>query len=591
MSDSGLRRQTGALIVITPLVIAAILLLTALAIDGARLFAVRADMQSQINSAAAAAADAAQACGGATVSIQTLADRAFNAAQALGFDAESSDLIVQPGVLETSETNSSELVFRPVTDIAQSNATNISYSRTEPISRLLPEAVLGDITLTVNAAVRKEVVASISAAGSTTGIDNGLLGAVLGGILGQPGYSLDATDLESLGNTLFSVGDLLAQTGVDSLEDALPLGADELASAIRAVAGSATPAGDLADRLLSANGIESVSIGDVISVTGEAEVPQGAQFRTYDLLISVALNVLRQQQLLNGSPLTIDNLNGLGLPLASDIDQADLQMTLTVNRPPTVAVGPARQDENGDWLTRFYAADVGLTLDTTAELQPAINLLGIAEFEIGALEIPLSVDLGGGEGALVSARCAAGGNNSVVFGMTLQRQAVEMGTGSIDVSTGALTPGQLDADIGTLSLLAGAITIDPAVSVQAIVDGSIASSTTTEILDPSYPLYCEAGRCERIVYDQGSSGLSGSDFFIQLADVEVLGSGLDPGLETAVADEVADLLDRVVGSLLSDLVSPFAEALGIGIGGMQISIEAATQEGSQVVENVEVVSQ
>ncbi|TNE74006.1 MAG: hypothetical protein EP339_11345 [Gammaproteobacteria bacterium] len=582
------RRQTGALMVITPLVITAILLFTALAIDGARLLSLRADMQSQVNAAATAAAGASQACGGEAVSMQTMNARALAAAQAQGFDGDASDLVVQAGVIEKSASNPSEVVFRPVTDIAQSNATRVSYSRDEPISRLLPDGFLDDVRVSVNSAVRKEVIASISAAGSTAGVDGGLVGALLGGILGQPGYTLDPTDMSSLGNTLFSVGDLLDGLGVGTLEDALPLGADELATAIRTVGGAATPAGDLATRLLSASGIETVVISDVISTLSEAEVPRDAKFRAYDLLVSTALNVLQQQQILSGSPLTITNLNALGLPLTSAIDQNSLTLEVYVNRPPTAAVGPARQDINGDWITTFYAPDISLEIGVSAEL-PTLNLLGLAEFGIGSLVIPLAVDLGGGQGALVSASCAAGGNNDVVFGMDMQRQAVSLGTGTIDEPTGDHLSDPLDVNIGTLKLLAGLITIDPIVGLEATIDGTIGSVSATETMNPAYPLYCGAGGCSSLVYDQNSGGFSGTSFSVQIIDLEILATGIDTSLANAILSTVTGLLNTVVGSLLETLVDPLAEALGVGIGGMQVTIYEASQSGSQLIENIEVV--
>jgi len=49
-------RQRGALTVITPLLMVLVILLGVMALDGARLFSLRKEMQSQVNAAATAAA-------------------------------------------------------------------------------------------------------------------------------------------------------------------------------------------------------------------------------------------------------------------------------------------------------------------------------------------------------------------------------------------------------------------------------------------------------------------------------------------------------------------------------------------------------
>ena len=49
-------RQRGALTVITPLLMLLVILLGVMALDGARLFSLRKEMQSQVNAAATAAA-------------------------------------------------------------------------------------------------------------------------------------------------------------------------------------------------------------------------------------------------------------------------------------------------------------------------------------------------------------------------------------------------------------------------------------------------------------------------------------------------------------------------------------------------------
>eukprot|EP00003_Mantamonas_plastica_P000737 TRINITY_DN10564_c0_g1_i1.p2 TRINITY_DN10564_c0_g1~~TRINITY_DN10564_c0_g1_i1.p2 ORF type:complete len:577 (+),score=32.01 TRINITY_DN10564_c0_g1_i1:969-2699(+) len=572
-----LGKQSGAMIVITPIVISAIVLFTALALDGARLFSLRADMQSQVNAAATAAADASQACGGENISLATMTGRALAAAQAQGFDGDASELVIQPGVVEPSASDPNTLVFREVADIVQSNATRVSLSRDEPISRLLPSSVLGDVTLAVNAAARKEVIASISAAGSTATIDEGLLGVLLEGITQEP--SLNITDFDSLGDTLFSVGDLLGALGVGSLEDALLNStADDLAAAIVALAGATSPVGEVADALLG--NATSISVSEVLSVLEGAQVPDSAQVRAYDLLISIALNILessadRVEVDLSTLPL------GLGAALPGVIDPDTITVDLFINNAPSVAIGPARQDANGDWLTTFDEADISIRVMVDAAL--GIPLLAEAN-----LTLPLVVELGGGSGALEGADCARGMSNSVDFFVNLEPKAVSLGTG--DASDSA-DDGDFDTggDVGVQVEVLGFSAVEVYASLATTIGNINGEITQLE----GYELYCPEGEvCVMTAATEGG-GLAGLSVDLELSDdTSLLGLPLGALLAPVVNDVLSPLLSLVglaVSPLLEYLVDPLVQALGLKIGGMQVEIQEATQSGSQLIENIEVV--
>ncbi len=313
-------------------------------------------MQAQVNVAAQAAAGEAQACGGQAPSTALVQQRALAAAAAQGFQGAAEELEVQLGVIDDTD-NDGVVAFAPVNIIEQSNAVLVSYTRTEPISMLLPQSVFGGIDISVNAAVRKEVVATVSAAGSTAGVggDATLLGSLLGVVLNQPGFSLDPTDLNSLENTTVQLGDLLTAVGVDDLVDLLALDASELAAAIGDVGDVAAPVADLLDDIVTAQGIDTVKVGDIINVVENASVPASSEFPVYDLVISLVLNLAEQQQAGAGGllslPLTINNLS---VPLIANINSVGLG--LNVGEPPTVAVRPARQDADGGMGHPFLCA-------------------------------------------------------------------------------------------------------------------------------------------------------------------------------------------------------------------------------------------
>ena len=585
-------RQRGALSVITPLLLLIVITLTVMALDGARLYSLRSDMQAQVNVAAQAAAGAAQACGGQAPSTALVQQRALAAAVAQGFEGSDQDLNVQLGVIADADS-SGVVAFESVDQIARSNAVLVSYTRNEPISMLLPQSVFGGISLSVNAAVRKEVVATVSAAGGTVGVggDATLLGSLLGVVLNQPGFSLDPTDLNSLENATVQLGDLLTATGVNDLVDLLDLDASELAAAIRDVGTATAPVADLLDGIVTAQGIDTIKVGDIISVVENASVPASSEFPVYDLVISLVLNLAEQQQAGAGGLLSLPlDINNLSVPLIANINTVDLG--LNVGEPPTVAVGPARQDEDGEWVTRFYAPDVTLQLSAQVELLP-INLGPLLSLSLADLTVPLAVNAGGGEGQLISADCARGTSNSVEFGVNLEREVARIVTGRL-TAAGELQPERLEANVGRLSLLSGLLPpIEGILYLNAEVDGEVPGIEDTVFLDPRYDLYCDPIEgCDQSQYNDLGDGLSGLDLEITVHEASLLRSSfglinLTPLLDP-ILDPVLELLSDVISSLAEGLINPLLRTLGVGLGGISVNVSAANQDGIQLIENIAV---
>jgi uncharacterized membrane protein len=170
-------------------------------------------------------------------------------------------LQVQVGLIEDAD-DSDVLSFRPVNFVEESNAVLVTYTRSEPISLLLPESTFGTLDMSVNAAARKQVVATMSAAGSTATVDSGIVGSLLAAVLRDDTYTLDPTSVDSLRNTTIKLGDLLAKVGVADVAELLSLDGVVLASALRDVAGAASPAGKALDDLLGAAGLGTVQVSE-----------------------------------------------------------------------------------------------------------------------------------------------------------------------------------------------------------------------------------------------------------------------------------------------------------------------------------------
>ena len=576
-------RQRGALTVITPLLMLLVILLGAMALDGARLFSLRKEMQSQVNAAATAAADAAQACGGRMISLSDMRQRALAAARAQGFEGGDDELIITPGLLEDVDENGG-LIFQAADFIDQTNAVLVSYQRDVKISLLLPEDIFGTVSVNVNAAVRKEAVVTMSAAGSTAVVGGGLLGALLGAILGDSDYTLDPTSLSSLANTTVQLGELLNALGVNDVAGLLPLSGQDLANALSAISGAATPLGRMLDSVASTAGIETIKVGDILSVVGESEVPPNSEFPIYDVVISLVLNIVQSQQPgedgLLSLPLNISNLN---IPLLADIQTVDL--ALHVGEPPTVALGPARRGQDGEWVTRFYAPDITLVLVADARLLN-VDLLDVVSLNLASVKVPLAVAVGGGKGELVAADCARGRINDAEVTVDLHRQVARVATGSVN-SLGDLEQEDIDARVGTLKLL-GVPLLDPAIRLRAGLDVFIPGEEKTVTFDPRYPLYCSRAQgCERRLWEDDGAGLDGLNVDVDVKEVRLLGLDLE-FLLTPVTNLLEDLLNGVVSSLLKAIVNPLLQTLGIGLGGMSVTVSGVDQSNIQIVENVTV---
>ncbi|MBL7252066.1 hypothetical protein [Alloalcanivorax marinus] len=579
-----MRRQRGALTFVTPLLMVIVVLLSTMALDGARLYSLRQDMQSQVNAAATAAADGVQTCGGQDVDMATIRQRALTAARGQGFTGEDGDLVVQAGLLQDSDGDG-DIEFRTMPFLDQSNAVHVSYRRSARISMLLPETQLGSVDMEVSAAVRKEAVATLSAAGSTAGVGGGLLGSLLGAVLGDAAYTLDPTSLSSLQNTTVELGELLNTLGVNDIAGLLPLGGDELAGALSTISGVTTSLGRTLDDIAGAAGIETIKVGDILSVVGESRVPENSEFPLYDVVISLVLNIAEQQQ--PGSDGILDlpiNIDNLSIPLLANINTVDVG--LHVGEPPTVAIGPARRGETDEWVTRFHAPDITLALAADVEL---LNVdLGLASLNLASLNIPLAVAVGGGQGAFVAADCAKSNNNDVEVTVELEREVARIATGSVGPS-GSFNQEDIDAQVGRLRLFFGLIPVlDPAIQLTAGLDVSVPAENQTVTLDPRYPLYCspESG-CARQEWEDQGAGLGGLDLGVELKKVELL--GLDLGvLLQPITDALQALLNGVVNSLAQALINPLLQTLGVGLGGISVTVSGVDQSNIQLIENVAV---
>ena len=130
--------------------------------------------------------------------------------------------------------------------------------------------------------------------------------------------------------------------------------------------------------------------------------------------------------------------------------------------------------------------------------------------------------------------------------------------------------------------------MDPAIQLKAGLDVSVPAEAQTVTFDPRYPLYCsEAEGCQRQVWEDQGAGIDGLDLDVELKDVKLL--GLDLGfLLTPVTNLLQGLLNDVVNSLTEAIINPLLQTLGVGLGGISVTVSGVDQSNIQIVENVAV---
>ncbi|WP_284455658.1 hypothetical protein [Alloalcanivorax xenomutans] len=423
-----MKRQRGALTVVTPLIIILIVLFSALALDGARLLSMQKEMQAQANAAAFAAAGSAYTCGG--TDSNAMRALAIDAATAQGFDSGSGSIRVQQGVIKADSEK--VLEFRRTDSFEETNGVAIEIERDVPISSLLPEAVLGRINLVSRAAARKEVYATFFTDSNTLALntaDSPVLSALFRGLFGKD-VNVETLSLDSLSGTLVSLDSLLGAINDESngilnpvLEDLgvgdlleIDVPAEILISALGAVSNLTGDAVSELDSAIALLGVDTnLRLSDVIYVLGQGAVDSGAEIPVLSMLNSIVLNLANKLD----KPISLD-LDGLTSSLGLG-DVLGLNVEIDVNQAPKIVVAPARKVD-GQWLGESTGEDITIRLGLILDLAPNTEFLNFVAI------VPLEISTGAAKSTLVGARCASGSNNNVDFDFDIGRSVLRVAT-------------------------------------------------------------------------------------------------------------------------------------------------------------------
>ncbi|WP_194856223.1 pilus assembly protein TadG-related protein [Alloalcanivorax venustensis] len=605
-----MNRQRGALLFITPIIMIAVILLGVLALDGARLYSLRQEMQSQVNAAATAAADGTQTCGGATVSMGNIRARALAAARAQGFDGADDELIVEPGVIESDDNE--VLSFRSEEDLMQSNGLVVRVASEEPISALLPSS-LGKVTVSAQTAVKKETFATFYTESYTASIDTNnaiLLGAIFEAVLGGNHLSIDAVSLSSLSNTVADLGDIVSYVasrtglGVDEvLQSEVP--AYVVVGALRTAGGLTGGAVKVVDDVLASSGVNTnVQVSEIIRVVGNTGVPEGAGVPVLEVLSSLILNLAETPPLNGIIELDVNPLlGGLGLG-----DLTSLSLELEIDNAPSVVVAPARigkTDRGLGWLGQVEGADITIRLDASLQL-------GDPSFSALTLKLPLELRTGATKATLVEAACGAGSTNAVDYAFEVEKSALQLYTDVELIVLGAEEP----QPVCFPGVAEWSCPIPPADSFQHQYTGPL---TGTRYGDCCYPPPSCSGLIDIQVSSSSASGDDIPSGIVEFRDLplhnfeaqarsvdvgtgDVLGSSVT-NLMNGINVESADIACLPLGSLLnltlnlvrpavSGVVEPLSEyllgpllgSLGISLGEAEVNVIAAEQPAVQLLQ-------
>lgn len=622
-----MKRQAGALSVVTPLLVIVILILSTLALDGARLFSLRKDLQAQANLAATAAVGKANTCGGDAA--EEMVSRARAAmllqADAQGLDGKTQSISVQEGIITARDGK--VLSFEPADNFLMTNGVAVEIKRVEPISRLLPESVLGSVTLTASAAAQKEVYATFYTESFTAELSTAkspLLEPIFRYVLGDSQLTLKALSLEQLAHTVIDLESLLHHltTEMPVLGD-LGLGeilgsdipAHVVVGALKSVDGLTSDTLAMLDEIIAAPGIHTnIKLEDVVGVLGDGAVDAGAKIPLLEALSGIVLDLANRPPF-NGV-IEVD-LEGLLGPLGLD-ENLEVKLEIELENTPKPIIAPARmvQGDNGtEWIGSLAGADIILRLVLYMNI-------GAAEFSGLKLSVPLELRTGATTARLVGADCAAGSVNTVNFDFEVERSVLSLETihdGKYDgIEVGVLVADEEPEGVcfpaiakafcpvyredvtwthkytGLLGTKYGDCCYPPVKACgKGLVDVRISSTPVTGEAVPTSMLYFDDLPLD--AFEAISEEVSGDTGSVLRKSVTNLLDGISvdhasiaciplDGLLNGLVDVITPVLDGLLVPLSDYLLGPLLEALGVNLGTATVHVIAAKQPSVKLLQ-------
>lgn len=521
------RRQTGAISAIAAFTLGLALTLAALSVDLGHLFWAKRDLQKAVDLASLSAVTDLSA---ATTTAQQIAT-------ANGFDPNASGhtLGVTTGIYDEDKRTFSAGGAADAQNAVQVTATeSVAYF-------FLP----GAYTVQATAMATREPIAGFSLGSFLARInttDPNLLNGTLGGLLGGH-LNLTLAGYEGLAAANVSLLGLSAGLGLGTVNKLLAANVtlgQLLDGAISALNAQGNSSAALTLGMLKAAvsaTLPPIAVGDLLKVeAGNPESAADAQVNVLQL-ITLAAQIANVN---SGNLIKVPSL-GVTIPPILGIVGATTSLAMTMIEKPSIAIGPAKQDSSGNWVTRAHSGQLRVRLNVAL----TVNLAGLVGLNVN---LPIYIEGGSADAALTGIQCKVPKEDSVV---TIQTQ-----------------PQLLAAYIGTVS--------DGAMSNRSSpVTVAPATIATVKVLVLEIPVTAQAS----VNLQNPGQTLNFNGPFDYNNTQTVAGSGLGLGgllnshlTLSASGDSLLSLISGLLGSVLDGLIlNPLLSLLGIELGGGDVT--------------------
>ncbi|MGH9022138.1 MAG: hypothetical protein ACRDV9_03415, partial [Acidimicrobiia bacterium] len=379
---------------------------------------------------------------------------------------------------------------------------------------------------------------------------SGLLGSSLN--LTLVGYQGMASGQVTLGE-LLATGTFSAGTVSELLDADITLAhlfqAGVLALTNRGGAASlaaATPLGTLAAHV---NSSLHLRLGDLIKVA------QGSNGAAADAELNVLDLASMATQVADG-----DHFVDLTLPVIVP-GVATARLRLMLIEPPQIAIGPARLGTDGEWVTRAKTAQVRARLD----LRLASLLLGLA-----TVNLPIYLEGGGAEAALVDTDCSEP--------FPHQEATIEVTTRAVSSYIGSVGETDLKDTTTPVSVGPAALVNLDLLLTDITVSGSADAVSAATTQDVAFTKPWDWDNTETVgASSLGLGNLLRSDLSLS---VSVAGLGLTVN---SVRTALLGLLNPLLTSLDTELLAPLGAALGLRLGGADVTAFSLDCEARRLV--------
>lgn len=535
--------ERGAMLVFASISMAVVVGSTALAVDLGSAVTTNRSLQAAVD---LAALDAVRAVGdrhgqGGGLSTQQFAEKLAKESLARNeFDPDNATLGNSYTVV-LGEFDPTTRAFTPSADPTAQNAVKVTANTTRDWTFMPGDKAYSAFGIAALAEEAGIAVGSFLArVDGSTGLLNSVLGGFLGGNLTLVGYTGLAAGSVSLG----SLKTELAVGTVDELLDTNITVGDLLTAMASALAkqGDAASLAARSDVLTLASTVNSslqLKLGDLIKVAQGSEKAALATKLNVFQLITMAAQVANGQ---NAISLTLStaSLGGLG----SLLNPGGNTLSLKVIEPPQIAIGPARQDADGKWVTEAKTAQVRLQVN----LRPLGTVLG------GVLNLPIYVEAASAKASLRGIDC----------GNPIDDSTVTVHTDTQAVRARVATVNNISAATPTVST-AVILNIVGLVRVEGSADINLASAASDPDLQFNGPF--DWSNTQTV----GSSSLAlGALIKSQPLALNLIALGLPLGLGSVLSDTLA-ILNPILDVVDDGLLDPLLANLGVSLGGGDVT--------------------